>query len=246
MIKVELINKAEVRNFYRNWGEFSCVCYNTNPKYAERVGKSCEESEHYSGSRCEHFKFKISGISRVTTAQLNRHSVGVVVNEKSMRYCDFSKANVVIPPMIASDPYARNIFEDLVEQTKRGYGILQAYFKQKGFSNEKINEDVRYILPIGIETEAVYGFTLEALINFMEKRLCTRSQWEIRQVANLMRKAVLEVLPELKDELVPACKRNLFCTEDKCCGLYPKKSEVLELVKKLIEKKREEQEDKNN
>ena len=65
-MKVEIINKEELLNMVKNHGEFACVCYGTPDKYAEKVGKSCQESGHMSGSRCEYIKFRIYDIDRGT------------------------------------------------------------------------------------------------------------------------------------------------------------------------------------
>ena len=33
--KVELINAEEVKNFVKQHGEVACICYATNPKFAQ-------------------------------------------------------------------------------------------------------------------------------------------------------------------------------------------------------------------
>ena len=110
------------------------------------------------------------------------------------------------------------------------YSSLESLLKtvvRKEITGEKSNQDCRYILPLGTETSAVYGYTLEALENFMNNRLCSRSQWEIRKVATLMRDEVLDVLPELKDKLVPRCEKLMWCPEGKgCCGRKPTKEQL--------------------
>ena len=40
-IKVKLLNPDEVKNFIKKHGEVACICYDTDKKYAERVGLSC-------------------------------------------------------------------------------------------------------------------------------------------------------------------------------------------------------------
>ena len=40
MIKVELINKEEAKDFYKNWGEFSCVCYNASRLVCQHLSGS--------------------------------------------------------------------------------------------------------------------------------------------------------------------------------------------------------------
>ena len=91
-MNVKLINKDEIKDFYKIWGTFSRQCYNSPEGKEEIIGKHCHKSGHYSGSRAVSFIFEIDGISRAAIAQLNRHSIGVTINERSMRYVDFSNA----------------------------------------------------------------------------------------------------------------------------------------------------------
>ena len=226
-IQVELVNKEECKEFFKKWGVFSSECYATPEGREEIVGKHCYKTGHYSGSRSFSFVFKVKGVSRSCTAQMNRSSVGVTINEKSMRYVDFSNAVIKIPPTIEGNEKAKEIFLDATKYVLDTYKELQNILAEDGIVGEKSNQDCRYILPLGTETSAVYGYTLEALENFMNNRLCSRSQWEIRKVAALMRDEVLDVLPELKDKLVPRCEKLMWCPEGKgCCGRKPTKEQL--------------------
>ena len=232
MMKVKLINKEEIKNLYKTWGTFARQCYNTPPGKEEIVGKHCFQSGHFSGSRTTSFIFEISGVSRAMVAQLNRHSIGVTINERSMRYVDFSNAVIKIPPTIERNERAKKIFENAVKTCVGAYRDIQVELEKDGLKGEMSNQDCRYILPLGTETCGTYGFTIESLMHFMNKRLCTRSQWEIRQLAKLMKQEVISVLPELKEYLVPECEHLLWCPEGKSsCGKYPTKEEVKEKLK---------------
>ena len=57
-------------------------------------------------------------------------------------------------------------------------------------------ENANFVLPRATNLTLTIGFTPEALIHFMHKRLCVRAQDEIRAVAIAMKKAVEEILPE--------------------------------------------------
>jgi thymidylate synthase ThyX len=74
------------------------------------------------------------------------------------------------------------------------------------------------------------GFTVEALIHFMHKRLCVRADAPIRQVAKLMKEAVLAVEPRYAEFLVPQCQADMYCPEKHGCGAYPSKEEVQKLI----------------
>ena len=68
--KVELLNPTEVKNFVKNHGVFSAICYNSDERYAEAIGKECLRSGHMSGSRGDYFKFKLTNVPRDMVDQL--------------------------------------------------------------------------------------------------------------------------------------------------------------------------------
>lgn len=232
MIEVKLINKEYIRDFFKNYGEFSCVCYNTPKEYADKVGRKCLESGHLSGSRCEYFKFEISGVSRACSLQLNRHNVGTVLNQQSQRYVDMKNTEFVVPLQIKNNERALEVYNRAIDESKKAYLEIQSILLEAGRTKEQANEDARYALLESCETKGTWAFTIESLIHLMNKRLCLRSQLEIRQLVNQMRKEVLKVLPELEQYLVPDCKDRLYCIEEKCCGLMPKKSEAMKILNK--------------
>ena len=229
-MKVELINKDEIRNIYYNWGEIACKCYDTPIERAVGVGKHCLKSGHYSGSRTTYFKFNIEDISRACSLQLNRHNVGVILNQQSQRYVEMSNIGNYVPPKIKSNKQALDIYNKHINKTKQAYIEIQKILLDCGFTKEEANEEARNVLCESTHTTGVWCFTLEALIHFMHKRLCTRAQAEIRQLANAMRKEVLKELPELKDYFVPHCKYLLWCPEKKSCGLMMTKEKLIESI----------------
>lgn len=65
----------------------------------------------------------------------------------------------------------------------------------------------------------ILDMNAEELISIMHKRLCWQASQETRDVAAMMRDAVLAKCPEFSDVLVPNCVyRNGCCTEYKPCG----------------------------
>ena len=96
-------------------------------------------------------------------------------------------------------------------------------------------EDARFLLPNACASEINVKMNLRELIHFMNERLCTCAQWEIRNLAKMMRDEVLKVCPELEDMLVPKCEKNkpfCFCTETKkrSCHRHPTVSEIMEYL----------------
>ena len=103
------------------------------------------------------------------------------------------------------------------------YGYIDMLYKRLQDAGVP-NEDARYILPNACTTCIEVKMNFRTLIHFMNERLCTRAQWEIRQMALLMKKTVEEQYPELAKYLVPKCEIHEgmpFCTEHKSCGRHP-------------------------
>lgn len=253
-MRVEIINKDELVNLYKNHGLFACTCYDTPDKYAEKVGKSCNEDGHMSGSRTEYIKFRLYDIDRGTAEQIMRHEIGtdydwntysyqdrieimvdvnpndIVKNMQSFRYVDKDKFAYVIPKNIERNENAKVLYEKLMETIDIQRRAIKYLLLEDGVDEKKATEDSNFVLPRATTLTLTIGFTPEALIHFMHKRLCVRSQDEIRAVAIAMKNAVKEILPEFAEkQLIPHCQHLLWCPESKkmTCGAYPRKEELL-------------------
>lgn len=230
-IKVTLLNAEEVKDFIRRHGEVACVCYNTNEKYAEKVGKSCMMEGHMSGSRGDFFKFEIE-CPRFTIDQIVRHEQGVFKNVQSQRYVDMDDDfSIYVPPKVVNNPILVEQYIQYEEMCKAQYKINRACFNDLNITGEQANDLMRTMLPIGVKSKVRIGFTLEALIHFMHKRLCVRADEPIRRVAKLMKEEVLKVQPEYAELLVPQCEDMMYCPEKHTCGRYPSKKELKTIIK---------------
>lgn len=231
--KVELINADEVKDFVKKHGRFACVCYDTDEKYAERVGLSCLQSGHMSGSRGNYFEFKITVVPRSEVDQAVRHEIGVCKNVQSLRYVEKRGVNLYAPPEVVIDYELSNVYKEVERFIQEKYNTIVDILNKKDITGEKANEIARHILPIGIESAYVMGLNLEGLINFMNKRLCKCAEYPIRMVALMMRDEVLKVAPIYKDYLVPICEKNLWCPENetRSCGKKPTKDKLKEILK---------------
>ena len=229
-IKVELLNPEEVKNFIKNHGIFACQCYMTPEKFAERVGMSCLTEGHTSGSRADMFKFRIYS-PRYCADQIMRHSVGTAINCQSQRYVDMDENfSIYVPPQVMNDEALREMYGFYEEECRDRYTILREEMIARGITGEKANDLMRTMLPIGVPCNLTMGFTVEALIHFMHKRLCVRADLPIRTVAKLMKEAVLAVEPRYAELFVPQCQANMYCPEKHGCGAYPNKEEVQKLI----------------
>ena len=256
-MNVTLLNPDVLKNLYKNHGEFACECYDTPKKYAERVGKSCEESGHMSGSRCEYIKFEIEG-DRGTMEQTMRSEIGVrynpeekyyymdmieaiprvspdeiVKNMASFRYIDKNNFTYVTPRNIEKYPQALAFYQNCMSNIDTTRRLIKEILIENGVDPHKAVEDANFVLPRATNTKLTIGFTPEALITFMHKRLCSRAQDEIHDIAIAMKKAVSEVNPKFAKELMPHCQYLLWCPEGKkSCGAYPTREELKKIINK--------------
>lgn len=197
------------------------VCYDSEPTDGHYIMKDCISNGHTSVTEYANFVFKVEGVSRALLAQITRHRVGVSFTVRSQRYCSEDNFNYVKPKTIEANSSAEAIYNNTM------YCIANAYKRLQELGIP--NEDARMILPNACETTFYVQFNLRSLMHFFNERLCTRAQWEIRELAQLMRDEVLKVFPELKSYLVPKCEQFKvpFCPEKKCCGRHQKLEDLI-------------------
>lgn len=258
-MNVEILNPDVLKDLYKNHGVFACTCYDTSEKYAERVGKACEENGHMSGSRCEYIKFRITGVDRGTAEQCMRHEIGVsypfrdmdnymfndysekvvdvspdqiIKNMASFRYIDKSGFEYTTPKEIQESYVANVVYGDIMERIECARKEIKRTLEEHGVDVRRANECANFVLPRATESTLTVGFTPEALIHFMHKRLCKRAQPEIQKLAILIKKAIKEVNPEFAEELVPHCVHLMWCPEGgkMTCGAYPTRDELKKLI----------------
>ena len=212
--------------------EAACNCYDSEPT-GGKIMRSCYNSGHHSVLEFANFTFHITGVSRALLAQLTRHRhCGFAV--RSQRYCNEDGFKYVIPPSIRDDYSERTqAFNRAMLYAEKAYRELQ----ELGVPNE----DARYVLPNACETTLEFTCNGRELIHICNERLCTRAQWEIRQLVLLMRKAVREYdeqCANFSEFLNPKCVSLGYCPEHSSCRMMPRKKDVLkqyEIVTKMIE-----------
>lgn len=205
--------------------EAASNCYNSEATGDGKIMKHCIKSGHTSVTEFCDFTFHIEGISRALSHQLVRHRMASYA-QRSQRYCSEDGFKYVTPNTLKPGNPARVLYDNAMEYLADTYKILQ----ELGIPNE----DARMVLPNACETVIEVKMNLRALMNFMNERLCTCAQWEIRQLALAMKKAIVEKYPELEEYLVPKCekygKEFGFCNESKSrtCGRHPRLQEIFD------------------
>ena len=260
-MEVKILNPEVLKSLSHNHGVFACTCYNTPEKFADKVGKSCGENVHMSGSRCEYVKFRLTDIDRGTAEQFMRHEIGVSVpyedtdnysfadyselvvdvspdqivkNMGSFRYIDKDGFTYTTPKEIETNKRAKLEYDTLMTSINNIRARIQQSLEDAGVNRRRAVECANFVLPRATNNTLTIGFTPEALIHFMHKRLCTRAQPEIRKQAIVMKKAVEEINPEFAKELVPHCDHLLWCPEgNMSCGRRPTKKQLNEFIGEL-------------
>lgn len=208
--------------------EAASNCYDSTPSNNGKIMEHCIKSGHTSVTEFCDFTFHIEGISRALSHQLVRHRIASYA-QKSQRYCSEDSFNYVTPKSIQGNAYAKTIYEKLMATIQNHYDELQSI----GITNE----DARMILPNACTTTIEVKMNLRSLMNFMNERLCSCAQWEIRHLAQKMRKQVLLKVPNLEPYLVPKCEKNgiefAACNESKTrtCKRHPRLEEIFETYK---------------
>ena len=230
-MKVTILNPEETTRLFEYWGKASCVCYDTETNAPEKVGKHCMNSGHFSGSRGRFILFKVEGCPRFTIDQVVRHEIGVMKNVQSFRYVSKDSFVYEVPAEITDNEELLSKYHVHMMNTMDLYSEIQDYVFTKTGSHERANEQARHVLPISTHADFVIGMTVEALIHFENSRLCIRAEDKIRELALGFKNATLELLPELKEKLVPNCQALLWCPEGHAsCGAYPTKKQLKQMI----------------
>ena len=161
------------------------------------------------------FTFGVEGVSRVLLAQLTRHRLASF-SVQSQRYVSYEKGfGYILPPKIeALGPEAVAEFQRQMDQIQEWY----ASWQQKLEQGEGGNEDARFVLPNACETRVLLTMNVRELRHFFSLRMCSRAQWEIREMATRMHALCLQVAPALFLDAGPSCLRGKCAEGKKSCG----------------------------
>ena len=179
------------------------------------------------------FTFGIEGVSRSLLAQITRHRIASY-SVKSQRYVREGEFAYVVPPEIAADEEALQLFEETMRRDQEAYDQLVEILTRnktrqlmeesmsekaaKAAASKLANEDARFVLPNACETKMIVTMNARSLMNFFHHRCCSRAQWEIRALADEMLRLVKEVAPSLFGCAGPSCVSGA-CPEGKMsCG----------------------------
>ena len=172
------------------------------------------------GSVLEHATctFAFENISRVFSHELFRHRVGMAFSQVSLRYVRLDDLTFWIPDIIADNPEAMKVFEEVIAKCEWGQKELARIYdidNMKSFHEKKqLTSAFRRIAPIGVATGIVTTLNLRALRWVIQMRTAAVAEVEIRKVFCEVYKIVREKYPYLFQD---------FVTEDTGDGLFEAK-----------------------
>jgi len=184
-----LIKVQELEGFVidRHIGNCARTCYQTNDKTTPEADaaliRKLVKSGHTSVFEHVSISFMVRGGSRAFTHQLVRHR-NTAYSQESQRYCDQGDIGVIVPPSI-KDAGLRDEFMAVMERARKDYLYFQGKLNQakaegRISADYNTNEDARFVLPNGVQSEIVFSPNMTELRSMFLKRLSSKAQWEIK------------------------------------------------------------------
>lgn len=166
------------------------------------------ETGHASPLEQVWFEFAIAGVSRAFSHQFVRHHIGISFEQQSQRYVAFKKGEF---PYTVPETVRRAGFAEKMEEAFDRLGDLYQEMLDAGIPAE----DARFLIPNAANTNFKIVVNFLELLHICDLRLCTRAQWEFRQVASQMRAEIHRKFPELARNIQPKCgdRRWGYCDE---------------------------------
>lgn len=198
------------RTCYSDKGPSQIWQENTSAQAQEKLLTRLIKAGHLSVLEHISFTFSIEGVSRVTTHQIVRHRLASY-SQQSQRYVRFDKEKIdfIIPDSIEKRDDLKDDYTAKMKEVIDFYNFLL----EKGIQEE----DARFIFPQSITTNIVITMNARELLHFFRLRCCSRSQWEIREVAYKMLEEVKKVAPVIFQQAGPVCESG-ECPEVESCA----------------------------
>ena len=216
MNKVELVYITP--NAAQKIESIACVCYDSEPTEDCKIFKGCMKSGHLSVAEHSDITFKVT-CSRACSHQLVRHRTNKYT-QRSQRYCKEDGFEYYTPDSIVANKCV-HIYTEAMNLIQGYYDIL--------IENGVPAEDARYVLPNACETVLYITMDFRNFFHFLNERLCTRAQKEIRDIAKEMARLAVEACPIIKPYCVPKCESFsiAYCPEHKGCGRHKPLKEIV-------------------
>jgi thymidylate synthase (FAD) len=197
-------------------GQYASICYDSEGDPV-KIAKHCIKANHGRVLEFADVTFTVVGISAKVVREIFRHKHASEL-QMSTRYVDYSSFDVEMPPTIAKNEKAREVFQRSVAETTKAIVEL----RDLGIPRE----DFSYLLPVAYSTEFVYKINLRSLLGMVEIRTCMSAMHEFRKFMHLLKHEIRQLCPEwetiVDDYMKIKCEKSGYCTEPRIkCGIRP-------------------------
>ena len=177
-------------------------CYGKDDVSEKRV-VNCISSGHMSVLEHVSVTFEVSDISRACSHQLVRHRVASY-SQKSQRYTKLTVSNLGKTDWYVTPP---DVLDHTSTMEKWDYDLCMKAFLTNylgALEGGMKPEDARFMLPEATKTDIVCTMNFREICHFVGTRYTRNAQWEIKQVAKDLVKALYEQ-GDGWDKLVELC-----------------------------------------
>lgn len=142
------------------------------------------------GSVLEHASVTIAlvNVSRIVTHELIRHRAGAAYSQESGRYVRKAEVELYLPPEIAENGQAVEVFLCAAAQAERNLKDLEAIYgidEMKDFGlKKKLTSAFRRIMPEGRANTIVFTYNHRTMRHVLEMRTSRHAEIEIRLAFN--------------------------------------------------------------
>ena len=197
---VELINPPKYETLLSNVEQAARNCYRSQDKItdnsAEPMIRALIKAGHEAMIEFADIEFMIT-CDRSLSHQLVRHRIGCSYAQESMRYCSYIKDNFYNSVSFIV-PY--DVTNELYETWRASCLAAEAaYFVL--LDNGAKPETARSVLPHCTATHIVVKMNMRAIRHFLELRLDTHAQSDIRDIAYKMLELVHEKYPVFVEDI---------------------------------------------
>ena len=218
-------------------GKEAGICWGADvedPDKNRRRGRSCLKDNHGRTLEFPQVFLTIDGYSARVMRELYTHIGGAPTRlQASTRYIDYTKFSeneeYVTPNSIKKDTGAKAVYDAAMLNIATYMNILEKEYKIP-------REDIAMLLPLGMNSKMVLRTNLRNLIDMSHQRLCTRANWEFRElfidIMNALKQYSTEWDEIITNTFVPKCIALGYCPESHSCGAY-EKSRLKEMIKTL-------------
>lgn len=193
--RVELL--AITQNAQRLIEEAGRTCYLSKDKMSDETTRKfirmLIKNGHTSVLEHAYATFRITGGSRAFTHQIVRHRLASF-SQQSQRYVSEDDFRVVIPPSIAANREALELFEEAMESSQKAYAALKKMDIRK--------EDARFVLPNAAQSEIVVSANFREWRHILTIRTEKAAQWEIRYISEEILKMLVAEAPFVFEDLL--------------------------------------------